>query len=67
MDLLTYIGIFLLIWGVMVLGVAFFKPKAIWKLGKIQGFVQLFGEVGTTIFFSVVGAAAAVGGVLILI
>lgn len=67
MEILTYIGIFLVVWGVLVLIVAFLKPKAIWKLSKIQGFVQLFGEAGTTIFFGVVGIAATVGGVLILV
>lgn len=67
MDILTILGIFLFAWGALVLALISFKPKKIWKLGKIQGFVQLFGETGTTIFFGVVGFAAVVGGVLILV
>jgi hypothetical protein len=43
----------------------FAKPKAIWNLGKIQGFVQLLSEKGTVIFFSIVGIATIVGGILI--
>lgn len=67
MDTLTIIAVFLIAWGALTLLVGLLKPKAVWSIGKVQGFVQLIGETGTTIFFGVVGAAALIGGVLILI
>lgn len=62
MDTLTIIAIALILYGVFTLYIAYFKPKAIWNLGKIQGFVQLLSEKGTVIFFSIVGLATIVGG-----
>ncbi len=67
MDGLTIFGIFLVLWGLATLAVAVFKPKNIWELGKIRGFVELLGDKGAAIFFSVVGLAALGGGVWILI
>lgn len=66
MDTLTIIAYVLILYGVATLYIAFFKPKAIWNLGKIQGFVQLLSEKGTVIFFSIVGIATIVGGVYLL-
>jgi hypothetical protein len=67
MDTLTMIGIFLVVWGAAVGLLALAKPKSIWKMGKIQGFVQLLGEKGTVILFLILGAAALVGGMAILL
>ncbi len=67
MDILTILGWFLVVWGVSTLLVAVLKPAAVWKLGKIQGFVQLLTEKGTVIFFGIVGAAAVLGGILLLV
>ncbi len=64
---MTYLAIFLIIWGAGTASVAYSKPKSIWQIGKIQGFVQLIGEQGTTILFSILGLAALIGGILILI
>lgn len=66
MDTLTIIAYALILYGIFTLYIAFAKPKAIWNIGKIQGFVQLLSEKGTVIFFSIVGIATIVGGVLIL-
>jgi hypothetical protein len=66
MDTLTIIAYALLLYGIFTLYIAYIKPKAIWNLGKIQGFVQLLSEKGTVIFFSIVGLATIVGGVVIL-
>lgn len=54
----TIIGILAIAWGATTLFVAFAKPQAIWRLGKIQGFVSLLSESGTMIFFAVLGLAA---------
>lgn len=67
MDTLTIIAYALILYGVFTLYIAYVKPKAIWNLGKIQGFVQLLSEKGTVIFFSIVGIATIVGGVLLLV
>lgn len=67
MDTLTIIAYALILYGVFTLYIAYFKPKAIWKLGKIQGFVQLLSEKGTVIFFSIVGIAIIVAGVYLLL
>ena len=66
MELAAIIGLFLIVWGALTVLVAVLRPKTIWNLGKIQGFVQLLTERGAVIFFSVVGLAAVVGGLLLL-
>lgn len=66
MDTLTIVGYVLILYGIAVLYVAYVKPKAIWNLGKIQGFVQLLTETGTVVFFSIVGVATIVGGAWLL-
>jgi hypothetical protein len=66
MDTLTIIAYALILYGVFTLYIAYVKPKAIWNIGKIQGFVQLLSEKGTVIFFSIVGIGTIVGGILIL-
>ena len=66
MDTLTIVAYALILYGIAVLYVAYFKPKSIWNLGKIQGFVQLLSEKGTVIFFSILGIATIVGGAWIL-
>jgi hypothetical protein len=67
MDTLTIIAYALILYGILTLYIAFAKPKAIWNIGKIQGFVQLLSEKGTVVFFSIVGIGTIVGGALILL
>jgi hypothetical protein len=67
MDTLTIIAYALILYGILTLYIAFARPKAIWSIGKIQGFVQLLSEKGTVIFFSIVGIGTIVGGTLILL
>ena len=67
MDTLTILAYALILYGVFTLYISYVKPKAIWNIGKIQGFVQLLSEKGTVIFFSIVGIATIVGGVLLLV
>lgn len=67
MDLLTIIAVFLILYGLACFYVALAKPEAIWRLGKLQGFVQLLSEKGTVIMLLVLGAAALVGGLAILL
>jgi hypothetical protein len=65
MDTLTIIAYALILYGILTLYIAFARPKAIWSIGKIQGFVKLLSEKGTVIFFSFVGIGTIVGGALI--
>ena len=67
MDTLAIIAYALILYGIFTLYIAFAKPKAIWNIGKIQGFVQLLSEKGTVIFFSIVGIAAIAGGIFLLL
>lgn len=66
MDTIAIIAYALILYGVFTLYIAYVKPKAIWNLGKIQGFVQLLSEKGTVVFFTVVGIAIIAGGIYIL-
>ena len=67
MDGITIIGIAFILWGLATVSIALFKPKAIWKMGKIQGFVQILSETSTVIFFIIVGAIAIGAGIFILL
>jgi hypothetical protein len=67
MDILTIIAYALILYGVFTLYIAWAKPKAIWNIGKIQGFVQLLSEKGTVSFFSIVGIVTILGGAYILL
>lgn len=67
MTFLQGLGIFLVIWGILALLIGILKPANLWKIGKIQGFVQLLGDKGTQILFSIMGVIAFVGGILILV
>jgi hypothetical protein len=66
MDTIAIIAYALILYGVFTLYIAYVKPKAIWNLGKIQGFVQLLSEKGTVVFFTVVGIATIAGGSIFL-
>jgi hypothetical protein len=55
---MLYLGIFLLVYGAFCLLLAIFKFPFLWNIGKIQGFVKLLGETGTTIFIGVWGVVA---------
>lgn len=66
MTTLQIIGVVLIVWGALCVAIGVLKPQALWKLGKLQGFVQLLGDRGTQIFLIVIGVAAMVGGILIL-
>jgi hypothetical protein len=67
MDILTVLAYFLILWGLATLLTGLFKPKVLWKNAKIQGFVSLLSETGTVIFFGIIGLAALVGGIWILL
>ena len=67
METLAIIAYALILYGILTLYIAFARPKAVWNIGKIQGFVQLLSEKGTVIFFSIVAVAAIAGGIFLLL
>lgn len=67
MDILTIVGIILVLYGLACFYIALAKPKAVWKLGKIQGFIELLGENGTVILLVVLGLGTLVGGILLIL
>ena len=67
MEGITIFGIFLVVWGFATGLVAIFKPKKLWEMGKIQGFVQLLGDTGAMIFFLIAGLVAIGAGIWILV
>ncbi|MBE0417112.1 MAG: hypothetical protein IBX63_05060 [Coriobacteriia bacterium] len=67
MEPLLLLAIFLFAYGAFVIVISIFKPKSIWQMAKIQGFVKLLGEKGTVVFFIVFAVACLVAGYFALI
>ncbi|MDZ7820865.1 MAG: hypothetical protein U5N26_03070 [Candidatus Marinimicrobia bacterium] len=63
---MLYLGIFLVLYGIVVFWVTLAKPEKIWNMGKIQAFVKILGKTGTEIFFVIFGAAALGIGIWLL-
>ncbi len=60
--------IFLWLYGLLCASVGLLTfPKAVWNMGKIEGFKKIMGVIGTRIFLTVWGLAALAGGILLLI
>lgn len=64
---MLYLGIGLILYGILVFWITIAKPGKIWNMGKIQGFVNIIGDLGTRIFFGVWGAAALGFGIYFLL
>lgn len=64
---MTALGIILIIYGIAVLAITYWKPEPIWKLAKIQAFIKILTETGTVVFFAVWGIAAIVIGIILLV
>lgn len=64
---MTALGSILVVYGLFVVYVALAKPGPIWNMKKIQGFVTVFKETGTVVFFMIWGLAALAGGIVILL
>lgn len=66
MTTVQIVGSLVMLWGLATLLVGVLRPQFMWKTNKVQGFVQLIGDKGTTILFSVIGLGAIVGGLFIV-
>ena len=67
MNGLALLGLFLILYAVVVVVLAIKKPKSIWEMGKIQLFIKLLGDKGTVILFYVIAAVALGFGIWLLI
>lgn len=60
------LGILAMVYAGIVIGLTITKPPKIWQMKKIQGFVKLFGEKGTVIFFYIWAIGFACLGIWLL-
>ena len=67
MNGLALLGLFLILYAVVVVILAVKKPKSIWEMGKIQWFIKLLGDKGTVIFFYIFAAIALGFGIWLLV
>ena len=65
--MMFYLGIGLVLYGILVFWITLAKPEKIWNMGKIQAFVKILGSVGTQIFFYLFGSAALGFGIWLLV
>jgi hypothetical protein len=64
---MTALAIILIVYGIAVIAIAIWKPAPIWNMKKIQGFVSVFKETGTMIFFIVWALIAIAVGIVLLV
>ena len=67
MNGLALLGLFLILYSVVVVVITIKKPKSIWEMGKIKFFIKLLGDKGTVIFFYVFAAVALGCGIWLLV
>ncbi len=67
MNGIALLGILLVAYGFVVLGITVKKPEKVWSMGKIQLFIKVLGEKGTVLFFYVFGVAAIGFGIWLML
>jgi hypothetical protein len=67
MNGLALLGLFLILYAILVVVLAIKKPKSIWEMGKIKFFIKLLGDKGTVIMFYVIAAVALGFGIWLLV
>ncbi len=67
MNGLALLGLFLILYAILVVVLAVKKPKSIWEMGKIKFFIKLLGDKGTVIMFYVIAAVALGFGIWLLV
>ena len=67
MNGLALLGIFLIIYAVVLVFITLKKPESIWNMTKIRMFRNVLGEKGTEVFFYIFAVAAAVVGIWLMI
>ena len=64
---MIWLGIFLIVWGAATVLTAAFRPAVLWNNAKVQGFVRIFKDTGTSVLFGIIGLAAVAGGIAIVV
>lgn len=67
MDGLALLGLFLIVYGVALVGITAKKPKGIWEMAKIRMFRKVLGEGGTVLFFYIFAVVCVGVGVWLMI
>ncbi len=67
MNGLALLGLFLMLYAIVVVLLAVRKPTSVWEMGKIRFFRGKLGETGTVIFFYVLAAVSAGFGIWLLV
>ena len=67
MNGLALLGLFLILYAIVVVVLAVKKPQSIWEMGKIKLFRKALGETGTVIMFYVIAAIALGFGIWLLV
>ena len=67
MNGLAILGLFLILYGVVVVTFAARKPKSVWETGKVRYFISLLGNRGTVVFFYAIAAVALGFGIWLLV
>lgn len=62
-----YLGLFLVLYALIVFWISMKKPAKVWRMGKIQGFVKILGDLGTQVFLAIFGLAALGVGIWLTI
>ena len=60
------LGLFLILYAVLIVYITVKKPTAIWEMAKIKFFIKILGERGTVVFFYIFALIAGVVGIWLL-
>ena len=66
MNGLALLGLFLILYSIVVVILAIKRPKSIWEMGKIRFFIKLLGDRGTVVLFYVIAGVALGFGIWLL-
>jgi hypothetical protein len=67
MNGLALLGLFLILYSILVVFLAIKKPKSIWEMGKIKAFIKVLGEKGTVVFFFIFAAVSLGFGIWLMV
>ena len=67
MNGLALLGLFLILYAIVVVVLAAKKPTSIWEMGKVKWFRKALGETGTVILFYVIASVALGFGIWLLV
>ncbi len=66
LTMTDWIGVACLLYVLVTLAIVGLRPKALWEIDKIQGFISLMGETGARAFIGLWGLLVGAIGVWLL-